>query len=82
MGVSGRRRGWFMAAPLTTTEVDVLDRIGRGHEVTAIATARQMTTAQVKTTLRNARRKLGARNNAHAIALAYRAGALPNGGTA
>lgn len=68
-----------MAAPLNAAEVDVLDRLGRGYEVTAIATARQVTTSQVRNTLRNARRKLGARNNAHAIALAFRAGVLFTG---
>lgn len=68
-------------ATLTPLEIDVLDRVGRGHEVTAIATALAMSTSQVRNAIRDARRKLGGRNVAHAIALAYRAGLLAGSST-
>lgn len=59
---------------LTEREREVLTMVARGADVTEIAAQLTLSSHTVRTHLRNAMRRLGARNRAHAIALALRSG--------
>lgn len=63
-------------APLTLREVDVLRLFAEGHTVEEVADNLYIGKETVKTHLRNAYVKLGARHRAHAVALCYERGYL------
>ena len=61
---------------LTARERDVLTLVAHGLDVRAISERLALSPSTVKTHLRNALRRLGARNRAHAIAIAMRDGLI------
>lgn len=61
---------------LSATERYTLALIARGETVEGVAEREGKSRETVKTQQKNIRRKLGARNSAHAVALALRAGEL------
>lgn len=61
---------------LTARERDVLAQIAAGADIRGIAAELSLSPNTVKTHLRNAMRRIGARNRAHAIALALRSGEI------
>lgn len=71
-----RRRG-----RLSPREREVLSLIAEGASIDQIAEELTISTTTARTHARNALRKLGARNRAHAIALAMRDGLLEVAGT-
>jgi DNA-binding CsgD family transcriptional regulator len=62
--------------PLSSREREVLVLVAGGYELKDIAAELTISVPTVRTHLRNALRKLGARNRAHAIALAMQEGAI------
>jgi DNA-binding NarL/FixJ family response regulator len=62
---------------LTARQLDILTRIARGMTEVEIGAELFLTRDTVKTHARRAYRALGARCQAHAVALAYQAGILP-----
>lgn len=66
----------FTDEPLTRRELDVLRCYAVGMRRPMIAEALGITTETVRKHARDARRKLGGRNLAHAVAIAMRAGTL------
>lgn len=69
----GRRA---LVGRLTELEVRTLELMAEGKEYKEIASAFRVSLETVKTRMRIIRRKLGAKNAAHAVALAHRNGAL------
>jgi len=70
------RRGHGLRAPVAAREHDVLRRVAAGETNAQIATTMNLSLNTVKTYLRNAMRKLGARNRVEAVARAREAGLL------
>ena len=64
------------SASLTPRETDVLRLVARGRTAKQIAPLLGMTTSTVQHHLNHIRAKLGAKNNAHLVALALRAGLI------
>jgi DNA-binding CsgD family transcriptional regulator len=64
------------AGALTARERDVLALVATGADIREIAGDLSLSPNTVKTHLRNAMRRIGARNRAHAIALALRSGEI------
>ncbi|WP_288784880.1 response regulator transcription factor [uncultured Microbacterium sp.] len=62
---------------LSAREIDVLTHLAAGHSDAEIATALFLAPATVHTHIINLRRKLGARNRTHAVALAIQHGLIP-----
>lgn len=62
--------------PLSRRERDVLGRIADGDTDVQAARALSISPETVKTHVAHARRKLGARTRAHAVAVAYRQGMI------
>jgi DNA-binding CsgD family transcriptional regulator len=65
-----------LARPLSPREREVLGLIAAGADQHQIAETMTISAATVRTHVRNLLRKLGARNRAHAIALAMQAGLI------
>jgi len=61
---------------VTPAELRVLELAAEGLREKQIAAVLHYSTETVKSYGKQARRKLGARNTAHAVAIAYRAGLL------
>ena len=68
-----RRRGW----PLSPVEVGTLTLAEQGLTVGEIAGQSHYSTDAVKSRLQNVRRKLGARNTTHAVAIALSRDLIP-----
>jgi len=67
---------------LTSRQLQVLSLIGDGHENADIAKMLFLSTETVRTHVAHMRRKLNAKNRAHAVAIGYRLGLLgPRSGT-
>ena len=62
--------------PLTPRELEILRRISFGWSNDEIADDLGIKPDTVRTHVENARRSLGARNRAHAVAIAIRTGGL------
>jgi DNA-binding CsgD family transcriptional regulator len=74
--LSERQPGSRGPGPLTPREREVLTLIAAGADFRQIADALSISPATIKSHVRNAHRKLGARNRPHAIALALRRGLI------
>ena len=68
-----------MTEPLSPRQLSVLSAIAEGDTYGEAARRLLVSSSTVKAALEAARNKLGARSNAHAVALAYEAGILPVG---
>lgn len=66
-----------MSSDLTPREREVLNLIAEGESYKGVGNALVITQKTVESHLAVIRHKLGARNSAHAVALAARAGVLP-----
>ena len=77
---AGQAKAWVGAgdrpALLTTREREVLGMVAMGRGTAGVARALGVSPATVETHVRHCLEKLGARNRAHAIVLALRAGEL------
>lgn len=62
--------------PLTVVEVDALDGVARGESAAETGARLFRSTEAVKSQRKKAYAKLGARDRAHAVALAFRAGLI------
>lgn len=71
-----RKRSEAGARMLSRRELEVLGRVSEGETNPQISAALGLSEDTVKTHLRRAFRKLGARDRAHAVALAYQQGIL------
>lgn len=60
--------------PLTPQETEILRRYAEGHDIAEVATQVFLSGGTVRNYLRSAAQKLGARNRAHAILIAVKAG--------
>ncbi|WP_158894794.1 response regulator transcription factor [Amycolatopsis anabasis] len=60
--------------PLTAIELDILEAIARGQKNAEIAKNQYRSVETVRSHVRTILRKLGARNRAHAVAIAYHTG--------
>jgi two-component system, NarL family, response regulator DesR len=60
--------------PLAPQETEILRRYAEGHDIAEIATQVFLSDGTVRNYLRSAAQKLGARNRAHAILIAVKAG--------
>jgi DNA-binding CsgD family transcriptional regulator len=67
------RRDWERASRLTPREREVLTMQADGQTVSEIAEQLVLSQLTVRTHVRNAKEKLGARTNAHAVAIVLRA---------
>lgn len=65
-----------LAGPLSPREREVLSLVATGANLHQVADALTISPATVRTHLGNAHRKLGARNRAHAVALALQEGLI------
>jgi DNA-binding CsgD family transcriptional regulator len=65
-----RSRGWRQMSTLTARELQCLELVARGHADKAIARRLSRSAETAKFHLRNAVRKLAAKNRSHAVALA------------
>ena len=62
---------------LTTRELEILTLLSEGLEDREIAATLFLSPKTVKFHMASARRKIGARNRTHAVAIAYREGIVP-----
>jgi DNA-binding CsgD family transcriptional regulator len=62
---------------LTPTQLKILEAIAAGANSNEIAAARFISIETVKSHVQNLRGRLGAKNRAHAVGLAYEYGILP-----
>lgn len=65
-----------MAKPLTERELNVLQRCAQGDSYQQVARRLYLSHSTVSIHLQHARRKLGAQNTAHAVAIALREGLI------
>jgi DNA-binding CsgD family transcriptional regulator len=62
--------------PLSARDVKVLSLLADGHSTATIAADLAYSESTIKNVIRDLVRQLGARNRAHAVAMAIRAGAI------
>jgi DNA-binding CsgD family transcriptional regulator len=72
----GRRPSLLHGKPLTSTELKCLLAASHGMRAEETAELLGMSWATLKTHMQNTRRKLAAKNTAHAIAIATREGLI------
>ena len=76
--LAGPNPGRFATRPnLTPRECAVLRMVAEGHDIRAVAQALELGTETIRTHLRKAKDKLGARNRTHAVAQAIRQHFIP-----
>lgn len=68
------RRPHTVGQPLSNRELDVLERVEQGWTNERIAADLRLATSTVRRHVQAVLAKLGARNRAHAVAIAYRTG--------
>jgi DNA-binding CsgD family transcriptional regulator len=69
-------RRWTAPAPLTVRELQVLEQLARGLTARQAAAESQHSVETIGYHLQHVRRKLGASNTVHAVAIAIRRGLL------
>jgi DNA-binding CsgD family transcriptional regulator len=74
------RRAPRLTDALSRRELEVLEGLTRGERTEEMALSLHLSTHTVRSHVKSALRKLGARTRAHAVAIAYREGALDLGG--